>query len=59
MVGRPKKTNIQLIKEYGAVIAEINAGTPYRKIASMYGIGLSTVQRLANRSLYMVMKLLY
>ena len=53
-MARPKKTNAQLIKEYGTVIAEINSGTPYRKIARTYGIGLSTVQRLANRGLYVV-----
>lgn len=52
MAGRPRKTDEQIIQEYGDVILEISAGTPYRTIAKLYGIGLSTVQRLANRGLY-------
>lgn len=51
-MGRPRKTDAQLIREYGIIISEINAGTPYRKIASSYRIGLSTVLRLAKRGLY-------
>lgn len=50
--GRPKKSIRQYFMEYWDVLAEISAGTPYRKIASSYRIGLSTVQRLAKRGLY-------
>lgn len=50
-MARPKKTEKQYLAQYGGVILEINAGTPYRKIAEMYGVGLSTVQRLANKGL--------
>ena len=51
-MARPRKTDADLIREYGIIISEINAGTPYRKIASTYRIGLSTVLRLAKRGLY-------
>lgn len=51
-MARPRKTDADLIKEYGEVITEIHSGTPYRKIAELYGVGLSTVLRLAKRGLY-------
>ena len=43
---------IDYINKYRKVIQEINSGTPYRKISRMYGIGLTTVQRLANMRIY-------
>lgn len=51
-MARPKKTREQYLKEYARVIAEIHSGTPYRRIAEEYGVGVSTVQRLANMHLY-------
>lgn len=52
-MGRPRKTRRQYIKEYWDVIAEIKAGTPYRTIAKTYGVGLSTIQRLANKHFWL------
>ena len=51
-MARPKKTASQYINQYWGAIREIQAGTPYRTIAKYYGIGVSTVQRLANMGLY-------
>jgi len=51
-MGRPRKTRRQYIQEYGDVIKEIYSGTPYRTISSLYGVGLSTVQRLAKKHLW-------
>lgn len=51
-MARPRKTREQYLKEYASVIAEIHSGTPYRRIAEEYGVGVSTVQRLANMNLY-------
>lgn len=51
-MARPKKTREQYLKEYAVIIAEIYSGTPYRKIAEEYGVGVSTVQRLHNMHLY-------
>lgn len=53
-MGRPRKTREQYVKEYLGVIEAINLGIPYRKVAEIYGIGLSTVQRLVNKGLCMV-----
>ena len=50
-MARPKKTRDQYIQEYRGVIEAINYGIPYRKIAEFYGLGLSTIQRLANMKL--------
>lgn len=50
-MARPKKTNAQYLKEYGEVIAELKRGTPYRTIARIYQIGVSTVQRLHKKIL--------
>ena len=52
-MARPKKTDGQYLSEYGGVILEIAYGTPYRTIAAEYGIGVSTVQRLANKGLHL------
>ena len=51
-MARPIKTREQYLNQYGAVLTEIHSGTPYRKIASLYKVGLSTVQRLAKKELY-------
>lgn len=50
-MARPRKTRAQYLKEYGEVINEIHYGTPYRTIARIYRVGLSTVQRLARMDL--------
>ena len=55
-MARPKKTEGQYLSEYGGVILEIGYGTPYRTIAAEYGIGVSTVQRLANMGLHLCLK---
>lgn len=52
MMGRPRKTEAQYLSEYGCVIFEILCGTPYRKIAEQYGVGVCTVQRLHNMGLH-------
>ena len=52
-MARPKKTEKQYLSQYGAVIREINSGTSYRKIASLCGVGVSTVQRLVKMGLYL------
>lgn len=54
-MARPKKTREQYLKEYAAIIVEIHSGTPYRKIAEEYGVGVSTVQRLHNMHLYPIL----
>jgi len=54
-MARPKKTNVQYVKEYWDVLNELYSGTPYRTIAKMYGVGVSTVQRLANKGLFLTM----
>lgn len=50
-MARPKMTKYDYLEKYGAVLAELKVGIPYRKIASLYGIGVSTVQRLAKMGL--------
>ena len=47
--GRPKKSRIQYMREYWRVIDDIRDGVSYRKIAKDRKVGLSTVQRLANK----------
>lgn len=54
-MARPHKTREQYQKEYAGVIVEIHSGTPYRKIAEEYGVGVSTVQRLHNMHLYPIL----
>ena len=48
-MGRPIKTNIQYLREYRSVLREIAAGTSYRTISRVYGVGVSTVWRLSKR----------
>lgn len=52
-MGRPRKTKWEYLDEYGCVILAIRWGIPYRKIAAEYGVGVSTVQRLANMGLHL------
>ena len=54
-MARPKKTEDQYLDEYGWVLLELLYGTPYRKIAASYGIGVCTVQRLHNMGLHLVL----
>ena len=48
-MGRPRKTYDQYLKEYGEVIAELKKGTPYRTISRIYGVGISTIQRIRHK----------
>lgn len=48
-MARPKMSNRQYLSKYGVVISAIKKGTPYRTISRIFGIGLSTVQRIANK----------
>ena len=50
-MARPKMTKYDYLNKYGAVLAELKVGKSYRKIAHLYGIGVSTVQRLAKMGL--------
>ncbi len=50
-MARPKMTKYDYLEKYGAVLAELKVGKSYRKIAHLYGIGVSTVQRLAKMGL--------
>ena len=54
-MARPKKTEGQYLSEYGGPILALRFGVPYRTIAKMYGVGVSTVQRLANKGLFLTM----
>ncbi|MCQ2126084.1 MAG: hypothetical protein MJZ06_01405 [Bacteroidaceae bacterium] len=45
-MARPRKTKAQYYIEYEHIIEEIENGTPYRTIKRIYGVGVSTVQRL-------------
>lgn len=45
-MGRPRKTKTQYYKQYGEIIEELKKGTPYRTIARIYRVGVSTVQRI-------------
>ena len=45
-MARPKKTSAQYYKQYGEIIEELKKGTSYRTIARIYGVGVSTVQRI-------------
>ena len=55
-MARPKKTEGQYLSEYGGPILALRFGIPYRTIAAEYGIGVSTVQRLANMGLHLCLK---
>ena len=48
-MARPRKTRAQYYKEYGEIIEELKKGTPYRTIARIYGVGISTVQRICKK----------
>ena len=55
-MARTKKTEGQFLSEYGGPILALRLGIPYRTIAAEYGIGVSTVQRLANMGLHLCLK---
>lgn len=48
-MGRPRKTSAQYYEQYGEIIEELKKGTPYRTIARIYGVGISTVQRIKKK----------
>lgn len=48
-MARPKKTRAQYYKQYGEIIEELKKGTPYRTIARIYRVGVSTVARIKKK----------
>ena len=51
-MGRPRKTKEQYMREYWMVLDALRSRMPYRKIAERFGVGISTVQRLAKMDLH-------
>lgn len=51
-MARPKKTKEQYLREYWRVLDALRSRMPYRKIAERFGVGISTVQRLAKMDLH-------